>query len=103
MWHLMTDMLFIEIRQNDGKRGSARQKFFPSTMTREIQNTNVTFIISEAVSLLVKALFSVTSLLMETFSYVRTHFYRWIYVVLGHILFGSHGSTLGSLLGLIWL
>ena len=56
------------------KSGSARQEFFPSTMTREIQNTNVTFIISEEVSLLVKALFSVASLLMETISNVRTHF-----------------------------
>ena len=60
--------------------GSARQEFFPSTMTREIQNTNVTFIISEEDSLLVKALFSVASLLMETISYVRTHFqcYEWV-------------------------
>ena len=58
------------------KSGSARQEFFPSTITPEIQNTNVTFIASEEVSLLVKALFSVASLLMETFSYVRTHFYK---------------------------
>ena len=26
-------------------------------------------------------------------------YYRWIYEVLGHILFGSHGSTLGSFMG----
>ena len=29
--------------------------------------------------------------------------YRWIYEVLGHILFGSHGSSLGSFMGPILL
>ena len=79
-------------------------------MTREIQNTNVTFIISEEVSLLVKALFSVASLLMETISNVRTHFYKsqeplnllFLENYIMHLLWGgSHRVTL--LLARPWL
>ena len=57
------------------KSGSARQEFFPSTMTPEIQNTNVTFIISEEVSLFegfIQCFEFRASLLMETISNVRT-------------------------------